>query len=560
MWRQGFSFNQFLRVLMLCGSIWFLTSAVSSQELSAAPRSASMSTESAKQDAQIPIVVAEPCQGIGCGGCGAEFDFKGVPPIWPAPRTGNFSIPPSGSGYYSFLDALHGEYREASPKYGYPSSALMPPSFINADFRYLDDPKNTSHDYLDPLKRIHLGDDWLFSTGGQVWNRYMNEENSRLTQADNTYNLFRTRVYGDLWYQDKVRVFAEFITAQDIGHDLAPLPIDVNKADLLNAFVDIKVGEYEGKPIYVRIGRQELLLGSQRLISTLDWANTRRTFQGVSAFRQGEKWDTELFWVQPVPPNADRFDSVDNNQNFAGAWFTYRPEKGQTWDFYYLFLDNTNNAAQQGIVRTPYNVHTLGTRTAGDKNNILWDGEFALQLGERGSESIIAGMVTLGGGYHFENVPLNPTLWVYYDYATGDSHPNSGDFHTFNELFPFGHYYLGWTDLIGRQNIQDLNAHLYLYPSNWITLFFQYHHFWLAEAQDALYNAAGNAYRRSPTGAAGRDVGDELDVVVNFHVTRHTDVMFGYGKLYGGSFLERTAGPNRAVDSDLLFLLCSYRW
>ena len=116
----------------------------------------------------------------------------------------------------------------------------------------------------------------------------------------------------------------------------------MNKSDFLNLFVDAKIANLDGNPAYVRVGRQELLFGSQRLISPLDWANTRRTFQGVRAFRQTDKWDFDLFWVQPVIANANRLDSVDNNQNFVGAWATYRPKKGQTIDAYYLMLDNTN--------------------------------------------------------------------------------------------------------------------------------------------------------------------------------------------------------------------------
>lgn len=492
--------------------------------------------------------------------CDSLFDFKNVPPVQSLPRTGPFPNPRKDCGYYSLLDQFNGELRQGPPKFGYPAFALMQPSFFNADFRYLDDPNNTSHSVFDAMKRIRLGDDWLFSTGGQVWNRTMNEGHSRLTDIDNNYNLFRARLYTDLWYQDRMRIFAEFITAQSFDPELAPLPIDANHADFQNLFIDVKLTEWDGKPVYVRVGRQEMLFGSQRLISTLDWANTRRTFQGVSAFRQGEQWDATAFWVQPVIPNAKELDSGDNNQNFAGTWWTYRPEKGQAMDFYYLFLDNTNNVVQQGLERAPYNVHTLGTRYSGDKNHFLWDFESAIQLGERGSQSIFAGMATAGAGYHWEDLPLNPTFWLFYDYASGDGNPNDGQYHTFNQLFPFGHFYLGWIDLVGRQNIHDINAHLYLYPTNWVTLWFQYHHFWLAQSSDALYNAAGNAIRRSPTGAAGNEVGQELDVVANFHITKTSDIMVGYSRLFGGEFLKNTAGPNRASDADLLYIIYSFRW
>lgn len=502
------------------------------------------------------IVPASPCDA----GCDGGFDFKKVPPVRIVPRTGNFPMPPKGPGYYSLFDQIHGELRQGPSKYPYPPFGLMQPGFFDADFRYLDDPNNTDHDYLDCLKRIHLGDNWLFSTGGQVWNRYVVEQNSRLGLVNNVYDLLRVRTYGDLWYQDKFRLYAEFISASSYWQNLAPLPIDQNPADFQNLFIDVKLAELNDYPVYARIGRQEVLLGSQRLISTLDWANTRRTFDGARVFRQGEKFDVDLFWLQPVVPNPQGWSSVNNNQNFAGIWTTYRPKKGTFLDLYYLFLDNAAPQTQQGIVRSPYNVHTLGTRYAGDQNNFLWDVELALQLGERGQENIIAGMATVGGGYNFACAPMNPTVWLYYDYASGDHSPNSGSFNTFNQLFPFGHYYFGWLDQVGRQNIHDLNAHLYLYPVNWMLVQFQYHHFWLDSSTDALYNAAGNAIRRSATGAAGNNVGDEIDLILNFHISKHSDILTGYSKLFGGEFLQQTRGRNGSTNSDFYYLQYSYRW
>ena len=40
-------------------------------------------------------------------------------------------------------------------------------------------------------------------------------------------------------------------------------------------FADVRLFKFGDKdnPVYFRVGRQELLYGSQRLISTLDWAN-----------------------------------------------------------------------------------------------------------------------------------------------------------------------------------------------------------------------------------------------------------------------------------------------
>jgi len=491
----------------------------------------------------------------------APDTFKNVPTPRPAPRMGSFPIPPTGPGAYSLLDALRGEELAGPPKYPYPRFGLMAPSFFDADFRYLDDPKNTECDFYDPLKRIRVGDNWMFSTGGSLWNRYMSEGNSRLGRTDNDYNLTRARVYGDLWYRDQVRFYAEFLGGFTSGQELAPLPIDQNRGDFLNLFVDLKIGEWAGKPAYLRVGRQELLLGSQRLISPLEWANTRRTFQGVRAFHQGEKVDVDLFWVQPVNIKPSQLDDRNTDQNLAGVYTTTRPAKGQAVDLYYLYTDNAATVTQQRVQRAPNVLNTFGGRYVGDKDGeFLWDFEAAMQLGALNGQKVAAGMATAGLGYHFKDAPLNPTFWAYYDYASGDNSPNVGRANTFNQLFPFGHYYLGWADQVGRQNIHDFNLHMYLYPTKWLTAWVQYHNFWLAAKQDALYNAAGNAIRRDATGNAGSHVGQEIDLVLNFHLSKHADLLTGYSHLYGGDFLRNTAGATGSANTSLYYLQVNYRW
>lgn len=471
-------------------------------------------------------------------------------------RPAFFPILPTGPGYYSLWDACTDNYREAPPKSGYPRFALMPPSFFDADFRYVDDPKYNP-DFFERLHRIHLGDNWLFATGGQAWWRHMHEVNARLTGRTNDYDLWRIRPYADLWYRDSFRIYAEFITANTLSHDLAPLRIDEDRADMQNLFFDVKIGEVDCRPVYIRAGRQELSFGSQRLISPPDWANTRRTFQGVRGMYQGEKFDVDLFWVQPVIPEPTKFNSVDHHVNFYGAWLTYRPRKGTFADLYYLYLDNSNTITASGLTTAPTSVHTLGTRYTGDQHQFLWDFEAMLQLGQRGPSSIRAANLTAGVGYNFANLPMNPTIWGYYDWASGDPSPNAADYNTFNQLFPFGHYYFGWLDLVGRQNIRDVSGHLYLYPTKWITFNLQYHFLHLDRARDALYGVAGTPLRASLNGSAGGRVGQELDLIFNVHVTNRSDIMFGYSRMNVGDFVSNTGSGQTP---ELFYLMYNVRW
>ena len=494
--------------------------------------------------------------------------WQGVPQYEKFPLPGWFVLPPNGPGYYSLADVLLDNYRKAPPRYPYPRFSIIPFSMFNVDWRYLDDPNNEEHDYFDFLKRIHLGDDFLFTTGGEFRFRYNNEVDSRLTGKNNTYNLERTRVYGDFWYQDKFRVFVETLDARSQNQDLAPLAIDVDhfSPELLNAFIDVKLATIDGAPVYGRVGRQELLYGSQRLISPLDFANTRRTFQGVKAFWHDECFglDLDAFCVQPVIPNPTRFDSVDDRQVFSGLWGTYHPRKNQLVDLYYLNLDNSNRTAQMSITRAPINVSTLGSRYAGDYDGRwLWEAEAMMQFGSiegapgGGDRALLAHADAVGFGYCFKDCPWKPQVWAYYEYASGDKTPNVGEAKTFQQLFPFGHYYFGGTDQVGRQNINDANAQFVFFPAKWITCLAQYHILRLDSATDALYNAGGVAIRRDPTGRAGTDVGEVLDLVVNFHLDKHQDIFIQNAHLYSGDFIKRTGSPR---DLNSLFVQYSYRW
>ncbi|HWY87692.1 MAG TPA: alginate export family protein, partial [Gemmataceae bacterium] len=453
-----------------------------------------------------------------------------------------------------------------------PRFAINATPFFDADFRYVDEP-GADPDLLERMHRIHIGDDWMFATGGEFRFRYYNEVNSRLTGKDNSYDLTRLRVFGDLWYKDRLRLYVEGIDSQDFNYNkkLAPLLIDRNYGDLLNAFIDLKILDGpDGVPWYVRGGRQELVLGSQRTVSCLDWANTLRTFDGVRLFRHGESLDFDLWWSRPVIPAVQQFDQSDPRQNFVGAWMEYRPTKTQTLDLYYTYLDNTNvfNFATKTPAPVgqfpvaPYNVNTLGYRYAGNaefNKNILFDFENALQFGhsEFANAGLFAGASTTGLGYNFSQVPMNPTFWAYFDYASGSNNLKSGQQSTFNQLYPFGHYYFGTIDYIGRQNILDWNFHAYLYPTNWLTLNAQLHILSLASATDALYNAAGQIERYDPTGKAGRNVGEELTFVSNFHLTPRQDILVAYSHLYENHFLQAT-GPGRSAET--FWLMYNVRW
>jgi len=84
-----------------------------------------------------------------------------------------------------------------------------------------------------------------------------------------------------------------------------------------------------------------------------------------------------------------------------------------------------------------------------------------------------------------------------------------------------------------------------------------YYHFWLDSPQDALYSAAGTPPRRNPSGASGRDVGDELDLTITWQIDPHSSVLFGASHFWPGSFIN-TTGPSD--DADLIYVQYTFKF
>jgi hypothetical protein len=444
-------------------------------------------------------------------------------------------------------------------------------------------------DCFDRLKRIPLWSSYSrwernleFSVGGEDRLEVRNEIGGaagRLTGIDNNVARVRTRVWGDLWIRDDFRVFVEYLDAEaSYSNGVVPLSGDVTHSQFLNLFVDTKLGTFLDRAVYGRVGRQEMNYGSQRLLASPDWTNIRRSYDGAKIFWQTEEVGIDAFWLRPVTNLVGRFNTPDAKRQLAGLWTTYRPSKEQTLNAYYLYVDADLpvrfGAAPGG--RGGYNVNTFGGRWNGDHplanllagvedgplaGSLLWDFEGACQLGDWSGRRISAGMTSTGVGYAFFNLPLQPQLWAYFDYASGTQHRDdpTSTFETFNQPFPAGHTYLGYLDEVGRANIHDLNFQESVYPAKWITSWLQYHIFRLDQAGDALYGSEPglSTVRFDPTRTAGTNVGQELDFVTEFHLGRHTTFILGYSKIFSGDFITET-GPK--TNPEMFYMQYYIRW
>ncbi len=438
------------------------------------------------------------------------------------------------------------------------SSDVVPAKFSNLrfeeDWSHLADPDVVSDHLWPSIKHVELSDDWTASFGGQVRLRMQSEDNKSLRELSpqrNDFNLLRTRVHGDFRHRSGLRVFIEGIDARIHGHERMPLGIDRNNADLLNAFVEAPLTD----DVRLRVGRMELQEGGQRLVSPLDWGNTRRSFDGGLVRVEGEDVKTDFFYASRVGVEPRSSDDRDGSQDFGGVYSTLTTDGGDTVDAFLLALDEENPlfmGSDGGM--GDQTVYTLGGRFKGKTGQTDYELWGAVQRGDRAGDDIDAYSYEARVGQTFPDVPGKPRVGLDFIYASGDNDPTDGEFETFNQHFPLGHAYLGYFDLVGRQNIIDLSPSVAVKLAERTTARVALHKFNLAESEDALFNAGGAATFADPSGTAGQAVGTELDVTIAHRpemLAPHAHVLLGWSHFSAERHIDRLGGSGSA---DLVYL------
>ncbi|MFQ5412343.1 MAG: alginate export family protein [Phycisphaerae bacterium] len=433
----------------------------------------------------------------------------------------------------------------------------------NEDYRYLDGPEDSYRkDFFDPIKRIHLDDDWTLSIGGSVRFRLEAETNKAFgstVRVQDTFFLHQWRIHTDLKFRGLFRVFFEGIDAQAEDRDLRLLGIHENRFDIHQLFLDVKpLGEKT--PLTLRVGRQELQYGNQRLVSPLAWANTRRRFDAVKLFYQSENFDVDVFYARPIPISVmegfDRKpDQYREEQHFYGLYTSCKAIEDHFFDLYFFALRDTGDLRNANGRVGDLSIYTLGGRVGGRTGPFDYEGELAGQWGSFAGDKVHAWMGAIDAGYRFADCPWKPRLGVGFDYASGDDNPRDNTHDTFNQLFPFSHYYLGFIDATARQNILATNVNLTFKPHKKITTRLAWYTFWNDAKRDALYNAGGAPTRRALFGGAGHDIGNELDLTIKYKIDLHQAMLFGYSHFWDNNFIQAT-GPSQ--DADFIYLQYAY--
>lgn len=434
-----------------------------------------------------------------------------------------------------------------------------------------------------PPPSAGLLNDWLrrqvedfkaFDVGGQFRSRFEHREHfarpgtpgaldfrAEGVPTGNTYWLFRTKFHLGYTPVEGVQFYAEGRDSFALNDRRAPDP-ETDRADLHQAWVAL--GNTPDFPVTVKVGRQELGYGDERLVGAFDWNNIGRVFDAAKVRLQEENWWLDAFVGRVVVPVDEVFNVANDYDWFSGVYASTRALCPKQETQLYFLARNVGAGSPAAVDRpliglaTPRDIYTVGARFKSLPGELKgWDyqleaaGQFGRFKESAAGTSLdhTAFALTAGGGYTVPRCPLNTRVGLEYNFASGDSDPTDDEHGTFENLFPTNHKFYGYMDLFAWQNLHNPRVSLSLKPVQGLTLSLDYHLFWLADTADYFYTAAGAPRRgAAPGSGTGYDrnpgydsfVGSELDVVATYAPKPWLSAQVGYGHFFVGDYVRQS--------------------
>ena len=405
------------------------------------------------------------------------------------------------------------------------------------DWSFLRDTPKT--DVWDPVKYIPFGDTESFLTlSGEV--RYRPEGfRVRNTGTIDNYLLQRYLFGADAHIGTRARVFVELQSGIINGSLRTPRPTDGNRLDVHQAFAEWRQPIGTRHTLRLKAGRQELSIGSTRLISASPGLNVKRSFDGVATVFSAPSWTIAGAAAHLVGLGGGVFDDgSDFDQLFWGIAAVRRgtPLLRGELGAYYLGLDREVSRYAQGAAAERR--HTVGLKWAGTAARIDWNHDALFQWGEFGRASIRAWAFATEAGYRLPVDAWQPRLSVRADLASGDRDPADPQLQGFNPLFP-GNAYSGAVGLLGPTNLTDVTPGLTLRPRSNLTIGIEVPSYWRTSAADGVYSTDLRVL--IPPGARRHKyVGTNPGLVVSWQATRHCQLQGALTRFFPGGFLEDT--------------------
>ncbi len=360
--------------------------------------------------------------------------------------------------------------------------------------------------------------------------------------------------------------------------------------DLHQAF--LFVGNHKEFPVSLKIGRQELNYGDQRLIGPFKWNNNMRTFDALKVRWQNPLFGVDVFTGGLVYNDANNLNKSNSQDHFSGAYFNFPTLlKNEITEGYFLARDVERGIATDNWsgVAAPFrfsgaqDTYTAGIRVKTKPNAYdPWDYGYELmyQFGNRTAvfpaTTVAAALAAprlshhayawvVQGGYTWTQSTIQPRLALIYSAGSGDKSATDTKSGTFQNLFPTNHLFYGYMDLSSLQNLHDIRLAYTLKPTTTSTIALEGHSHFLNRTSDFWYNVAGvprnfagaavgsgGGYRINPS--YSKHVGNELDLVAAWTFKPYAQIEAAACRYFRGDYIKQSLAAVGSKDASYFYV------
>ncbi|MDB6030988.1 MAG: hypothetical protein JWM16_1326 [Verrucomicrobiales bacterium] len=467
-----------------------------------------------------------------------------------------------------------------------PGTPVRPSAGMLNDWLRKDDPYMAAWDLGTQVRfRYEIRDNFGIAGAGAT---SVDFSQNPVAKVDNAYFLHRFKPhvgYTAEWFS----AYVEGRGSGSTGDKRNPNPESDGPFDLHQAYVTL--GNHKEFPLSVKVGRQELSYGDERLIGSFDWNNIGRVFDAAKLRWQTPYFAADLFSGRVSIPYDNHFNMPNDYDWFSGLYMTSKLIPKQTTDFYVLSRNTSSKspgvlvpASGAAILRGPSarDIYTVGLRVKSlplEFGNWDYSAELMGQYGHFNDPGKPAGSdrslehqafaAYVGGGYTWNETAYVPRVGLEYNFATGDSDPTDNKHETFENLFPTNHKFYGYMDLVSLQNIHNVRLMTSVKPLPRLTLQAEGHAFWLADTHDNFY--AANGARRGGIGTTpgtgyginpgySNFVGSEADLIGTYAIAPYANLQVGYGHFFRGDYIKQSLSAVGSGDANWVYIMTTFNF
>ena len=421
------------------------------------------------------------------------------------------------------------------------------------DWSFLRDPSLRVDPY-DRLKFIPLNDSetnyLTFGLESRTEFQYLGNNDWGAGPQNPGVLLERLMPYVDLRLGDHARVFVTVGFSEFTGPNPRP-GIDKDIADGHEGFVEFGGNLHDPHPGWdVIAGRQEIVLGTGRLLDDNEGVNVRSAFDGFRVGYDKPKGRIDLIAVKPVEINPGAWDDITNPA--VTLWGLYA--SNLLWSTRFMsdvyFLDYDAKSATYGNQSAREQRRMIGGRyfnrlpgeppRAGFDYNV----ETGFQWGSFGNRSIRAWAAGGNIGWTLPGPVWRVRFGLQADAISGDKgQPNT--LGTFNALFPRGAYFGPKFALIGPANLLSVQPQFVFHPFLNVTGELCWIWFWRESTKDALYSFENMPLRPANLSNA-RYVGNQPNLEIRWAISEHFLAALNLAGSNAGTFLQQSP-PSKGI-------------